>query len=100
MAILLLMAEGEGKREPTEPDPEKLAKLLEIELMQKRAAWQQAKARRGSLRALSLFFLFAVIVAAAAGFYFILAPGRVTELRSQVPAATTEPTLSPAPAPR
>ena len=94
------MAEGDGKREPTEADPEKLAKLLEIELMQKRAAWQQAKARRGSLRALSLFFLLAVIVAAAVGFYFIFSPGRVTEIRSQIPAATAEPPLSPTPAPR
>lgn len=98
MAILLLMSEGDGKREPSEADPEKLAKLLEIELMQKRASWQQAKARRGSLRALSLFFLFAVIVAAAAAFYFIFSPGRVTELRSQIPTAEAEPTPSPTPA--
>lgn len=76
------MYNGDGKREPTEADPAKLAQLLEIELMQKRAEWQQAKARRGNLRALSLFFLFIVIVGAAVAFFVFFSPARVTELRS------------------
>ncbi|HSH39038.1 MAG TPA: hypothetical protein VK993_09655 [Chthoniobacterales bacterium] len=59
-----------------ETDPEKLAKLLEIELMQKRAGWQQAKARRGTYRTLSFLFLFAVILAAFVAFYLLASSER------------------------
>ncbi len=44
------MAADDRKREGSDADPERLAQLLELELIQKRAAWQQAAARRGSLR--------------------------------------------------
>ena len=69
----------DGKSQPDgrETDPEKLAKLLEIELMQKRASWQQAKARRSSFRVMSFLFLFAVIVAAVLTFYFFLSSDRL-----------------------
>jgi len=74
-------------------DPAKIEKLLEIELMQKRASWQQAKARRGSFRALSFFFLFIVIVAAVVGFYLFFSPDRMSELKSN---ATEQENESPA----
>jgi hypothetical protein len=73
------MPDGNRKPEGGEIDP---AKLLEIELMQKRAAWQQAKARRGNLRAVSVFFLIVVIAAALVCFYLFFSPERVRELRS------------------
>lgn len=85
------MSNGEGKRESTETDPAKLAQLLEIELMQKRAAWQQAKARRGNLRAISFFFLFIVIVGALVAFFVFFSSGRVSELRSDAPHASASP---------
>ncbi len=67
-----------GNNQPLrETDPAKLAKLLEIELMQKRAGWQQAKARRGTLRAMSFLFLFLVIIAAVAAFYFLASSDRI-----------------------
>jgi hypothetical protein len=90
------MSNGDSKREPTETDPAKLAQLLEIELMQKRAQWQQAKARRGNLRALSFFFLFIVIVGALVAFFLFFSPARVTELRANAPHSGA----SPAPSPR
>lgn len=67
----------DGNRQPTlgETDPEKLAKLLEIELMQKRATWQQAKARRSTLRTMSFLFLFLVIVAAFVAIYYVMSSG-------------------------
>ena len=72
-----------------ETDPEKLAKLLEIELMQKRASWHQAKARRGSYRAMSFLFLFAVIVAACIAFYFLASSERISAPRNDAaPAAS------------
>jgi len=91
-----MMRDGDGKSEPTEIDPEKAAKLLEIELMQKRAEWQRAKGRRSSLRALSFFFLFAVLAVAGGAFYFLASSGTVTDLRSRQP----EPhEISPSPTP-
>ena len=70
------MPDGNRKPEGGEIDP---AKLLEIELMQKRAEWQQAKARRGGLRALAFLFLFAVIVAAIVCFYLFFSGERARE---------------------
>ena len=79
----------DGNSEPNalETDPEKLAKLLEIELMQKRAAWQQDKARRSTYRTMSFLFLFLIIVAAFVAFYFILSSERVPAKRSSQPTA-------------
>lgn len=72
-----------------ENDPEELSRLLELELMQKRAAWQQASARHKTLKSVSIFFLFVVIVAAVVGFY--LAFSRVNEERGQRPQVTATP---------
>lgn len=82
----------DGNRQPDlrETDPEKLAKLLEIELMQKRATWQQAKARRSTLRTMSFLFLFLVIVAAFVAVYFVMSSGGLP-----APSKGTPPSASP-----
>ena len=80
----------DSNRKP-EGDEIDAAKLLEIELMQKRAEWKRAKERRGGLRALSFFFLFAVIVAAIVAFYLFFNPARTRELQSR-DAGDVEPT--------
>jgi hypothetical protein len=72
----------EGKNNPEETDPEKLARLLELELMQKRAGWQKAKARRSGLRAMSFLFLFLIFGAALTAFFLFFNPDRVREIRS------------------
>jgi hypothetical protein len=51
-------------------EAEQIAKLLELELLQKRAAWKQAGARRRNARAMSFAFLFLIIVGCLAGLYF------------------------------
>lgn len=84
MPIYPMQPEGNSHPNPRETDPEKLAKLLEIELMQKRAGWQQAKARRSTYRTMSFLFLFLVIVAAFFAFYFLASSGRVPPSRSEV----------------
>ncbi len=89
------MTDGDRKREPGETDPARLAQLLELELMQKRAAWQQTKARRGNLRALSFLFLFIVIAAALAAFFVLFSSDTVSELRSNAPHSSPSPTSSP-----
>jgi len=75
------MAADDRKREGSDADPERLAQLLELELIQKRAAWQQAAARRGSLRVLSFLFLFIVIVGALIAFFVFFSSDSVTEVR-------------------
>ena len=81
----------EGNRHPAarETDPEKLAKLLEIELMQKRAGWEQAKARRNTYRTMSFLFLFVVIVAAFFAFYFLISSERGPSPREGPPPAAS-----------
>ena len=51
--------------------PDDLSRLLELELIQKRAEWQRASARHKSIRSASFVFLFVVVVAALVGFYFL-----------------------------
>lgn len=80
-----MKADSNRQSDARETDPEKLAKLLEIELMQKRASWQQAKARRSSLRTMSFLFLFAVIFAALAAFYFFFSGERPAQPREGAP---------------
>ncbi len=83
------MDEPNRKPEPAEIDPDKLEKLLEIELMQKRAAWQQAKARRGNLRLLSVLFLVVIVALALFAFVMYFSPARMQELKSHAtPAAS------------
>jgi flagellar basal body-associated protein FliL len=80
---------GDGKPEPI--DPEQMLRILDIELMQKRALRKQATARRSSLRVVSFFFLFVVILGVAVAAYFAFTSGRVDELRarSNAPASPT-----------
>jgi hypothetical protein len=56
---------------PKSGDPEELARLLEIELIQKRAAWNQAAARHRAIRMASFAFLFFIIVAALFLYFFV-----------------------------
>lgn len=77
-----MMEDGKQKSASEEHDPARLAQLLELELMQKRAAWQQAHTRHRTLRALSFAFLFLVILGALVVFALYFNPGRARELRT------------------
>jgi hypothetical protein len=88
-----MMVEGKPNPAGDEMDPAKLEQLLDLELMQKRAGWERAKARRGNLRALSFLFLFIVIVAALAAFFVYFSPDKVRDLESTARnSAQTSPT--------
>lgn len=72
-------------------DPDALAKVLEMELALKRAAWQRTRSRRGTWRALSILFLLLVIMGALfAYFYFTPALGHRGE--STAPPGTKDST--------
>ena len=88
----------EGNRKPEVNDPEMMARLLELELAQKRAGWQRSHEQRKNLRIFSFLFLFCVIGGAFLGFYFFFSPDRIGELKSQRSnAAETSPSPKPRP---
>lgn len=72
----------EGNRKPEVNDPEMMARLLELELAQKRAAWQRAHAQRRNLRVFSFLFLFLVMAGGFVGFYFLFSPDKLDEMKS------------------
>jgi hypothetical protein len=70
-----------GKPEPA--DPENAMRLLELELLQQRAARQMAGTPYRGLRALSFLFLFIVLLGAAAVAYYFFFSGRLEEMRAR-----------------
>jgi len=73
--------------QPLISDAERLSRLLELELVQKRAAWKQARERKKSLRSLAFLFLFLLFAACLLGFFFAF--NRVNEERQNRPMATS-----------
>jgi len=68
-------------------DPEGLSRLLDLELIQKRATWKQAGERYRSFRAAGFVFLFVLTVACLVGGYFVFM--RVNEQRANPPPSST-----------
>jgi hypothetical protein len=74
---------------PNEVDADNLSRLLELELIQKRASWKQAGDRYRSIRAAGFIFLFVLIVGCLIGGYFALM--RLNETRPNQPSAANSP---------
>ncbi len=53
-------------------DPDDLAQRLALELERERAVWQRQRSQRGKWRALSLAFLFLVLLGALFAFFVFL----------------------------
>jgi len=87
------MPDQPARPNSNENDAEKLARLLELELMQKRTAWKQGAARYRSMRLFGLFFLFIFILACAGGFLFVFS--RVNEKRTNQHDASTAAAAGP-----
>src|SRR5262249_26130492 len=72
VAGLFCMVSGvSGKVESIQTEPGDPARMLEVELIEKRVAWKRASARYRTARALSFFFLFIVILGVASAFIFL-----------------------------
>ena len=67
-------------------DAEQLARLLELELIQKRATWKHEKQRNKSFRSLAFLFLFVLIAGTLLGFFFVYT--RVSDGPPKRPAQT------------
>ena len=64
-------------------DTEQLTRLLELELIQKRATWKEAGERYRSFRAAGFIFLFLLVIACLVGGYFVFM--RVNEQHANPP---------------
>jgi hypothetical protein len=74
---------------PNPSDAEQLARLLDLELIQKRATWKQAGERYRTVRAAGFVFLALLILACLVGGYFAFL--RVSEQRTNQPNASDTP---------
>ena len=81
------MADPAGPK-PNEIDADSLSRLLELELIQKRATWKQAGERYRSIRAAGFVFLFVLIVGCLVGGYFAFM--RMNESRPNQQSAVTD----------
>ncbi len=81
------MADATGPK-TNEIDPDNLSRLLELELIQKRATWKQAGERYRSIRTAGFVFLFVLIVGCLIGGYFAFM--RLNESRPNQPSAVTD----------
>lgn len=79
---------GPSQSQPISSDAEQLSRLLELELIQKRAAWKQAKQRKKSYRSLAFLFLFLLFAGCLLGFFFAF--NRVNEERQNRPVTTAQ----------
>ena len=75
------MNSNSGKHEPA--DPENAVRMLELELIHRRAVLQQAAAPYRRLRAASFIFLFAIILGALLAFYYVFYLGGLDEVRAR-----------------
>lgn len=70
---------------PKLEEAEQLVRMLELELAQKRANWAQVSQRNRSRRTAAFLFLFLVVAACLAGFFFAFV--RVSDQRQNHPRA-------------
>jgi hypothetical protein len=82
---------GDGK--PESNDPDKVLRLLELELEQRRIALKQARSPLRGFRLASFIFLFAVILGTMLAFYYVFVSGGLEDLRTRGPA---QPSATPA----
>ena len=73
---------------PKLEEAEQLVRLLELELNQKRANWKQASQRNRSIRSGAFLFIFLVVAACLAGFFFAFI--RVSEQRQHSPTTAVD----------
>ena len=73
--------------QPTGTDAEQLSRLLELELIQKRMAWQHTRQRKKSYRSIAFVFLFLLFAACLLGLFFAF--NRVKEERQSRPVPAT-----------
>jgi|SRR5215468_171089 len=67
-----MIPDPKGKTESVKSDPGDFARVLELELLQKQAAWLRTNARYRAMGALSLVLLFLIVTGSAVDAFFSL----------------------------
>ena len=80
-----------GKADLRQVDAQQLEKLLELELMQKRAEWKKTSARNRSVRVSSFVFLFVLVAATILAFMFLISKVSEQRMNGASPHATANP---------
>ena len=75
-----MMPDAATDTKPNQTDAEKLARLLELELIQKRVEWKQASTRRRSMRSAAFAFILLLVAACLVSAYLVFT--RVNEERA------------------
>ena len=66
-----MISEVSGKRQAMENESEELTRLLDLELIQKRAAWKRAATRHRTLRIIGVFSILIVLAAIFLALFFL-----------------------------
>jgi len=80
------MPEASGKIESEKNDAAELARVLEMELAAKRAAWQRASSRYRAIRTFGYLLLVIIVAGVIAALLFVFS--RVNEERASQPETT------------
>jgi hypothetical protein len=88
-----MIPHANGKPESSRPQAEELAKLLEIELAQRKIEWAAATERYRKIRTASFVFLALMIMGALFAFFFLFT--RLPTAPMNRPTATPASTASP-----
>jgi hypothetical protein len=75
-----MITDAAGKPNPNESDPEKLERLLELELVRKRAEWKETGERYRAFRSIGFVFLFLLVAGALVAAFFVFS--RISEQRT------------------
>ena len=86
-----MIPDANGKPESHSPDADELAKLLEIELIQKKMEWAASAERYRNLRTASFLFLALVIMGALAAFFLFFSHYPLDRQNRPAPEASASP---------
>src|SRR5947209_9894343 len=89
----LMSGNKPGTAQQPAASADELSRLLELELIQKRAEWQKVTARRHGLRSVAIVFLFLILLGALGAFYMLFT--RASEARPQHSARRTAAPVEP-----
>jgi hypothetical protein len=86
-----MIPDANSKPESQSPDADELAKLLQIELAQRKMEWAAAADRYRKIRAVSFFFLALIIMGAMATLFYIYSQLPMDRPGPPAPAASASP---------
>ena len=78
-----MISEVSGKRQAMENESEELTRLLDLELIQKRAAWKRAAAGHRTFRMIGVFSILIVLAAVFFVFFFLFSRANEERMNSR-----------------